>query len=241
MIDIELVFSAVGLPDELVERWIELNKSVLGLVHACVVTDSHNKWTGLRTVHVKPQERFDIGKINNRGIRSSNATVIAKTDIDIVFSLQLIEHIWGHVVAGTGVIGTCANVDLPTGADLGNLDWATMPKRVQGRGACFAMHRRDWDQLRGYDERFLGFGADDDDLSRRAHQMIYVVQTMAHKLLHINHPRRIDARFPNCGRKNLQIVEERGPWHEQPESENWGLDLGDLGDILAGECDFEKI
>lgn len=218
MISLELVFSAVGLPSELIHRWIELNKPVLSLVGAAVVSDTLDELESLRVVRVPPQERFDLGRLNNAGLRSSEARVVVKTDIDIAFSHQLINYLWKTVLPGTAVIAKCANIDADEDAE-----WGTKPIRVAGRGACFAMCQSDWHRLRGYNEHFEGWSADDDDLFKRASEALEVIQTAEYPLWHINHPKRIDARFPNRRDHNLAIMRSE-TWQETEDSKNWGLE-----------------
>jgi len=225
MIDLELVFSAVGLPDEAVERWISLNKRVLTLVHAAVVTDTEKSFPGLRTVNVASEERFDIGRLNNRAIRTSECNVVVKTDVDIVFSLELIQYLWTFVSPGTGVVAKCSNIDLDR---LGTVEWCNTQIRSAGRGACFALFRSDWERLYGYDERFIGWGGDDDDMYRRASRALKMIQTAQYPLWHINHPKRIDDRFPNCGKMNLETPKNEGDWHDHPLAYCWGS--GSWGD-----------
>jgi len=248
---IELVFSAVGLGDELIVQWAELNKPILEMIGACVVTDSDTIFPGLRIVRIAEQERYDIGSMNNLGIRSSEADIIIKGDVDIYYSRESIRAVENIVRPGVALCQKCANLTVDNELSLGDQlecltlyterNWGHVPIRPAGRGACFAMHKDDWKRLCGYDERFRGWGSDDDSIFRRAQQEITVIQSARHPIIHINHRARISARFPNCGQQNMTLMDATEPWHETPESENWGLDLGDLGDILAGECDIEKI
>ena len=221
--NIELVLSAVGIPDNTVERWLILNHPARVRANICVVTDSLTEYRNVRTVHVNPQDRFDIGKINNIGIRSSVADIVIKTDVDIVFSANIIEYVRLNVCPGAAVICKCRNIDID---DLDTTEWDGTEIRQAGRGACFAMHVNDWHELKGYDERFRGYGGDDDDLFRRARDLCAVVQSSEYELYHVNHPSRISPAFPNCGKSNMEIHEKLPTWHKLKEAEDWGLNHG---------------
>jgi len=249
--DIEIVFSAVGLGDAPVSRWIALNRAVLAMdnVSASVVTDGITQYPGINVVSVTQTESFDLGTYSNCGIRQSTADIVVKTDADIVFSTRLIEYLAQAVIPGVCVIAKCTNIMVndELGYDeqeefcrLYQDSWGCHPVRPAGRGACFAMHRTDWALLRGYDERLRQYGADDDLMFARAQKLLEVVQTARNPLWHVDHTKRTgNDRFANLGAQNLSDAKLRPDWATMPESSRWGLGKQDIGEILAGASDID--
>lgn len=224
---IEVVLSAVGLEPNDVETWLAANMPWICEHRACVITDMDLPAEHLyRTLRIPEQERYDIGRINNRGIRSSTAEIIVKSDVDVAIGYEAMQYCCDVVRPGRALIQKCNNVELwhiPGIAREGHeASWDPRRVRPAGRGAFFAMHRDDWLSLRGYDERMRGYAGDDDDLFRRAGSMLDVEQSARYPVWHAIHPQRISARFPNCREHNLFIMNNLAPWHETPESENWG-------------------
>ncbi len=57
-------------------------------------------------------------------------------------------------------------------------------------GGCLLFARTLFERLRGYDERYRGWGAEDEDLVERAARQAPLVVDRLVKLLHLEHPRR---------------------------------------------------
>jgi len=167
-------------------------------------------------ITITDQTRFDIGRVSNIGIRASTMQVVVKSDIDIVFCADLIRFTAATIAGGRAYIAKCANIDAQ---HYNTRNWDTAVLRPAGRGAWFAMHKRDWQRLRGYDERLVGWGADDDNLYRRTKLSMNVVEHAKFELWHVNHKVRTGAYFP-CTEGNIKIPLN---WHTLPESADWGL------------------
>lgn len=89
-----------------------------------------------------------------------------------------------------------------------------------GKGGCFFIERNLFLYLRGYDERILGWGAEDDDMFRR---VINSENTVAHLMtegifaMHQNHGHRpgFDSRVEDNRRimaTSIEIVRNRDGW-----------------------------
>lgn len=206
---------------ELIEKFMDMNN--FDDIHVVAVSDKeYNLGYDNLTVLKYPKELeiFSLAKTNNYGIRSiqcDDNDIIIKTDPDIKFSRGILDYIKFYVKPQKGYIGICANKAKVEHA----LDkvWATSAKRKAGRGACFAMTKKDWHDLNGYDERLEGWGADDNEMWRRASSRINIVQDWTYPLYHINHANRkgVLEYFPQNSKKNVKISRNID-W----KNENWG-------------------
>lgn len=141
--------------------------------------------------------------------------LIVKTDVDIIFSESLLGYLENAVTVGNGVVSLCANIQSDSSVNLYTRRWHRVVKRIGGRGACFAMNMEDWCALNGYDERIEGWGADDDEMWKRACSKINMIESTEYPLFHVNHPvRKGSETFPIKSKENL----EYSGWN----SEYWG-------------------
>jgi hypothetical protein len=226
---LEAVFSAVGLV-HMVDQWIGANMSwMCSWAGGAVVTDGDVAANSLmRVVRIETPDRYDIGRCNNRGIRTSDAEIIVKCDVDIAISHDAVDYILETVRPGHGLVQYCMDTRLwhiPGVAREGyEADWDPENVRDTGYGACFAMHREDWHRLRGYNEHMAGYAADDDDLYERAKSLIAMEVSWEHPVWHVAHPPRTaedSSWYPYRRDQNLEIMADE-TWHLTPDSERWG-------------------
>jgi len=224
---ISLVAAAWKIADARLDSFIEWNREAFESCGAELVLVSDRNlcrpepWVK-SPVYPLPQEIFSIPRTVNYGIRRASGEIIVKTDVDIVFSREILRLVGTHVRPGRGMVGICANLKNATWAP--KTDWNRARKRHRGRGACFAMHRDDWLSLRGYNEVITGWGADDNDMWLRASRTIKMAESRECPIYHVAHPSRKNAEtFPDWGKKNLKISRQgcRNP-------ENWGDPLSEL-------------
>jgi hypothetical protein len=166
------------------------------------------------------QKMFSIGKTINYGLKRvpNNDSIVIKTDIDIIFSESVIDHLRRSVVSGSGTICLCHHIADPRVIHQKSTKWNMHKKDSEGRGACFAMVQRDWEYLNGYDERIRGWGGDDTEMWMRAKKHMYVKTSKQHPLFHVKHPpRTVKGYFPHRSGENMEIA-NKGDW----KSEHWG-------------------
>lgn len=215
MSKLTLVTAAYRVRDEQILNFFRWNERVFceNDVEVVVVTDREvklpNMW-GRCVVYPRAQPKFSIGRTVNYGIRrveGDGADVIAKTDIDIIFSDEVVKHVKATVKPGTGM--TCFFSWVNSETDAQPEAWSMLDKCYTGFGACFAMARCDWWILKGYDERIWGWGADDDEILARASKRIEVLRDDTCPLFHIKHkPRKSfmqDTYFPDRAQENLRL------------------------------------
>ena len=224
---IRIVTSACFLDDRAAQDFLDWNKDVFEThdVEITIVSDRMIELKGDRVRCLKypaKQDVFSIPRTINYGIRRvEEEGIVVKTDVDILFSSELLEQIKEKVNDGQGLIAICVDIDKPEYAT--RLDWNRLPKtsRREGRGACFAMTRHDWFRLKGYDERITGWGADDEEMWRRASKVINMIQTDRFPIYHIRHNERKGlSHFPVRSEQNLKFAEKQD-WN----MENWGQKL----------------
>jgi hypothetical protein len=230
---ISLVAAAWKIDDNRISQFIDWNREAFLQAGLELVLVSNRDlqlpepWIS-SPVYPLPQEIFSIPRTINYGIRRTTADIIVKTDVDIVFSVEILRLIESYVEPARGMVGICANI---RSADFApKTDWNRVSKRHRGRGACFAMHRDDWFKLRGYNERITGWGADDNDMWDRASRTISMVESREQPIYHVAHPERKNSpEFPNWGKKNLKISRKGCS-----NPENWGDPLSELNDAHEG-------
>ncbi len=90
------------------------------------------------------------------------------------------------------------------------------PMKPKITGCHFSFRFEELIKLNGFDERFMGYGAEDDDLARRAHKARLKYTTAAQKILayHLYHPTRsVGSWKHNDGPRVLQ----NEPWQVRCE------------------------
>lgn len=158
------------------------------------------------------QQIFSIPKTINYGLKRSNGNIFLKTDPDIIFSKDAIQMVVDNVVPGLGLIEICADSIL----DNKFPEWNNCQKRMEGYGACFALHRNDWFKLCGYDERISGWGADDTEMAMRAGKELKLIVSRKFPVWHIAHNNRkgVVKHFPFKSNENLKLIKQNElNWH----------------------------
>jgi len=221
-----IVMAAYGLPRNSIENFMNWNQVALQEMGVTVWVGYHeyfinNPFSNLRVIKYPKKEKiFSIGRTVNyvmRRIDCGEKEIIIKTDPDIVFSKEVLNHISKNLTIGSGMVCICANIANPELVEFST--WSNMAKRRGGRGACFAMTKADWFKLNGYDERIEGWGGDDDEMFHRASKQVKITQDDEYPLFHVNHPERKNkfSNFPYNFYVNREIIKLLD-W----SSPNWG-------------------
>jgi hypothetical protein len=108
-------------------------------------------------VYPLPLDRFSLARTSNFGIRTAidqGAKVIVKTDPDIYFAGQLTRLL--AVKPGELLSPRMVDVSEPGG-------YRPDPPRHAGDGTV-AMRAEDWQRCQGYDEKFVGYGGEDNEI-----------------------------------------------------------------------------
>jgi len=213
-----IIASAWKIDDERIANFIEWNREVFERenVDLCLVSDRQlDIEYGRTVVYPVEQDIFSIPRTINFGLRTFSEGVVAKTDIDIIWSAELINHVREVVKSGeVGYIGICVDV----GGIADAVGYAKRTKRRRGRGACLALHIDDWNGICGYNENIRGWGGDDEDCWKRACQSVNMLEEWVHPIYHVRHPnRKGNPDFPILSRSNMSISRKKG-WNNP----DWG-------------------
>ena len=106
---------------------------------------------------------FNKSAAINSGIQHSTTYHVYVLDADVILSPFALEEIWPRVNAGAFVMLDARRASVPRHADWSYADkvaWAAPWSRTC-TGLLNATTRKTWFQLRGYDERFVGWGSED--------------------------------------------------------------------------------
>ena len=219
-----IVVAAYKIPLERINTFFSWNQAVFleKKVRVFLVTDAVYIDTPAGVTQlVYPEElkTMSQAKLHNFGVRhaiSLGHKLITRTDIDILFSPQVLNQIKNTVSPNKGLICITANIDKPEAMDYSL--WDSIPKRYTGLGGCVSFHASVWQRLCGESERLVGWGAVDYDLCHRASRIIPVEKSTASPVYHLNHPDRLTEQwFPNHNEENLREV-----FTEDWYSPDWG-------------------
>lgn len=169
----------------------------------------------------------------NVGIRHSDpaADIIATVDADCLYTPNYLRTmIAAHHVLGRALAFSDAyelpEKRPPESIDVAALDWqgiiATLPKFGEGGGATQCFTRRWVERVRGFDERFGGWGMQDLDLWNRARRMGLVTASVVRwaYCLHQWHP--ISRRLPDPAERQRRLDITYGDFSLVRNPDGWG-------------------
>jgi len=209
-------------------NFMKLNSEIINnyIDQIFVITDKNIKINNEKVkllVYPIEMKQLNFSKLLNYGIKRCNCDLIIKTDVDIVFSKEVIKSIIDTVVDGKGITYCCSNINDIRIID--NVSWESMKKRKGGYGACFAMTKVDWFRLKGYNENLIGLGGEDTDLFERASHLITIIKTSKYPLYHLKHESRITTGegsfWEKRSVKNIKIARDN-LW----DNNQWGEGVG---------------
>jgi len=87
------------------------------------------------------------------------------------------------------------------------------PAEKQCLGGHFSIHREDFERVNGYDENFVGWGGEDEDLGIRLVKAgIHCCSALPYaKVLHVWHPKELGNKHWQTG-PNMAYFQENRPW-----------------------------
>jgi glycosyltransferase involved in cell wall biosynthesis len=130
-----------------------------------------------RVVATDTAEIWNRSKVLNIGIQAASADIVLCTDADMIFQPNFLTTvIEAHAGNGGDVMGLCRCHDLPervgvtlrNRADYPRLKAEASVRETRGTGACQAAAKSFFNDVRGYDEKFRYWGAEDNDMTARA-------------------------------------------------------------------------
>ena len=190
---------------------------------------------GAEVVAVATDAIWNRSRALNIGIQAARGELVFCTDADMIFAPNFVAQLLVQAASHGGergalVVAPC--FDLPEGAadrlaevaDFQDLRLAAARRETNGTGACQVASRAFFEAVRGYDEAFQYWGAEDDDLAHRAarYGLTRVSLGAEVAMLHQWHPTmkhdRPWQRFRNKWRYKLtrwRVVKNRAGWGRQ--------------------------
>jgi glycosyltransferase involved in cell wall biosynthesis len=122
-------------------------------------------------------EKFERALLNNVGIRNSKTPYIMTTDVDMLFATRFIETVIDNLAPNRFVesrtlylkpeiVKKIYNEDIDFINDVDACKVGRIKKRTTA-GGCQCAHITQWEVVRGFDERYVGWGSEDYDLLTR--------------------------------------------------------------------------
>jgi len=132
----------------------------------------------VRLVQYRIGEAFERAKLNNVGIRQAKGEYIMTTDVDMLFAPKFISTLASFLEPNVMVESRTMYWKPPIVEAIysGKLDpYKNLESCKVGRikkqstaGGCQCIHKSSWEMLRGFDEKYIGWGSEDYDLLTRA-------------------------------------------------------------------------
>jgi len=128
--------------------------------------------------HKTTDKFFHKTLLNNVGIRRSSGDYIMTTDADILFGKSFITRLYSKLKYDvflesrvmywkSSAVKKIYSGELDPYDDLDSCKIGRIKKRTTP-GACQCTYKDNWHVLRGYDEKYIGWGSEDMDLLMRA-------------------------------------------------------------------------
>jgi glycerol-3-phosphate cytidylyltransferase len=190
-----------------------------------------------RYLYTKTGKVWNISRARNIGIRAAKADFVMVTDADCIYRPDFIATVMAHM--DEGVIAHCRIGDLPQRFDGALDDWKRLDQIAALRpnwcyGGCQVVSRKYAESVRGYDEKFILWGADDNDFMERAVQSgkrdVWIEnETAYYHQYHDQSNRTADipqkeknrARLKLTETKQLPIVRNPHEWGGRPDPDEW--------------------
>jgi glycosyltransferase involved in cell wall biosynthesis len=167
----------------------------------------------------RPHDGFRLARVRNDGARLARGSRLLFLDGDCILPRDHVAVHLDRCREGVATGGDCARLDENTSRSIEaiSLDGATVPRlispaeraalrrrlrkwrwhtflrhptkpRLIGNNIC--IHRRDFERVNGFDERFVGWGQEDDDISLRLRAAGVRLETVLDRTcsLHVWHP-----------------------------------------------------
>lgn len=211
MTDLAIVTTHYRLPPKRLEDFISWNDAAFRLAGIRLFIVTNRPCLRLpdyarAVVFPLPMDRFALSWTSNYGVRSamdSGATLICKTDPDMLMSSNLLSRIAaiGEKEAAAPLYRMAQSAQEARERPQACKAWA-------GSRGTIAMHSGAWEAVSGYDERMIGYGPEDGDICDRCkREGIKVRRLQDTPIFHIAHD---EAAPQGQGRRNDQWGRDSG-------------------------------
>ena len=176
-----------------------------------------------RIVQCKIGKPFERAKLNNVGIRNSRTPYILCSDVDMFFASNFVQTILDNVEPNvfleartmywkpqlTSMIydGTIDPIN-----DLDSARRGRIKKRTSA-GGCECTHIDSWSKVRAFDERYIGWGSEDQDLlirvERAGIRVKWLCESREEIMIFHQHHAKDDVEYDlECQERNKKILEK---------------------------------
>lgn len=164
--------------------------------HAQAVADVAARH-GARVVRTPTTELWNRSRALNIGIRAARGDLVLCTDADMIFAPDFVRAVIDEIERGE-VLVLCRCRDLPEdvpeqawdGSDFPGLLARSTFRQTRGTGACQGAKKSFFERVRGYDESYVFWGFEDNDMVSRAERaglsVVYIHERTS--MLHQWHP-----------------------------------------------------
>ena len=170
-------------------------------------------------------ERFNKAVVANCGIKRASSNKVILLDVDAVMGPECISYFLGSVAANSMVLADHYRGRAPEeGEDLSS-DWHAYAAASEihewagtANGFFMGAYKDFWKRICGVDERFIGWGAEDDHVVWKAEHLGHVVRMKERLLVHQDHG--AVAGQKDDAQKNWDIL--LGLMGEEVKTRPWG-------------------
>jgi len=194
----------------------------------------------VKFIQHKIDGKFKKALLNNIGIRATQSPYVMCTDVDILFFPKFMATLSEVVSKNTLVESRTTFLTYLAAKKIYRGHWKFFDnndnykygrfKRRTTPGGCQCMHIEDWHKLRGYNEQYEGWGAEDIDIVKRADLAKMKIEWLGDTpekvmLFHQPHPRNKIELF---GNRSINIKKYWSSKSYCVNSENWGIPNGEI-------------
>lgn len=131
----------------------------------------------MRVVDHQIGEQFERARLNNVGIRNAKTEYVMTTDVDMFFAPKFVGTLMSKLSPQVFVesrtmywkgafVNKIYSKNLDPIKDIDSCKFGRIKKRTSA-GGCQCAHIDIWNKVRGFDEKFIGWGSEDVDLLGR--------------------------------------------------------------------------
>ena len=197
--------------------------------------ESYDGPVPMRMVQHKIGDAFLRSLLNNVGIRNAKAEYIMTTDVDMLYGKDFVKTVMDYADEKNVLLSRTMylksnwcekiyNGEVDPYNDLDSIRKCRIKKRTTAGGSC-TMNIRNWELVHAFDERYRGWGSEDQDLIKRIKMAHIRVKWIGESrdsimLFHQSHPKidiKDDLKWQEKNKKFLNstksyIANPHGLW-----------------------------
>lgn len=189
----------------------------------------------VKYIYTKTGQAWNISHSRNIGIRNATSDFVMVTDVDCIFTPSFVETAMKFVAPDR--IVHCRISDLPQSYDdaFDNFEWMSKSSTLRAdfaMGGCQIFSRKWAEKVRGYDEAYVEWGADDTDFSYRAERsglgLVWIEReaTYFHQW-HADFTTWADRKQIERNRERLKLTQEDESYSIVRNPNGWGAPISE--------------